>query len=152
MTFRASASSTLGEGAHRGRVHTTAEGEHRWALPHEVEAIGMVVHRRVAVGGRGVGHHIGAGRDANTAQFDVGGRHTKRGEHNRRAAHELLDRSRREFGMFGEQHPLVRVIGQHLHGGGQLVTCGVGARVEQDRDEIDQLVVADPVAVFFGRG
>ena len=64
--------------------------------------------------------------------------------------HELLDRFRRELGMLGQQRPLVRMLRQHLHRGGQLVAGGVGARVEQDGDEVDQLVVGEPVAVVFG--
>ena len=52
--------------------------------------------------------------------------------------------------MLGQQRPLVRVLGQHLHGGGQLIAGGVGTGVEQDGDEVDQLVVGEPVAVVFG--
>ena len=82
------------------------------------------------------------------AQFDVGGSRAKRGEDDRRVAHELLDRLRREFGMQGKRRRLLRMLGQHLHRGGQLVARGVSAGVEEDGDKVDQLVVGEPVAVF----
>jgi hypothetical protein len=65
-------------------VHAAAEGQHRCrAAAGDVETIGVVLHRRVAVGGRGIGEHVHALRDENAAQFDVGGRDTKCGEGDR---------------------------------------------------------------------
>ena len=45
-----------------------------------------------------------------------------------------------EFGMLGEQRPLVGVIAQDLHRGGQLVAGGVGAGAEQAGGEHAELV------------
>lgn len=41
------------------------------------------------------------------------------------------------------------MCGQGLHGRGQLVAGGVGAGVEQDDGQVDQLFVAQPIAVVF---
>ena len=65
-------------------VGTTAKGQHRCrTLPGDVDTIRGVVYRGIAVGGRGVGEDATALRDENAAQFDVGGRDTKRRKDNR---------------------------------------------------------------------
>ena len=68
-------------------------------------------------------------------------------EVDRRVAQEFLDGRGANSGRLRQQLPLVRVVGQHLHCGGQLVAGGVGAGVKQDHGEVDKLVVGQPVAV-----
>ena len=55
-----------------------------------------------------------------------------------------------QLGMLGQQGPLVGVIAQHLHRGGELVAGGVGAGHQQAAREHEQFVVGEAVAVVFG--
>lgn len=67
-----------GEVGTEAMVRPTTEGQHRCrALPSDVETVGVVIDRGIAVGGRGVGEDAGALRDENAAQVDVGGRDTR---------------------------------------------------------------------------
>ena len=125
------------------------QGRRRFAG--NVEAIRIVVDGWVAVGGRGVGDDECAGWEDDAAELDIVDRDTQRGEDDRRMTDQFLNSLRREFGMLGEQRPLVGVRAQHLYGCGQLIAGGVGSGVEQDRDEADQLVVGEPVAVVLSR-
>ena len=53
-------------------MHAAAEGQQgRGRLAGDVQAFGIVVDRRVAVGGRRVGDDVGARRDKDAAEFDV---------------------------------------------------------------------------------
>jgi hypothetical protein len=79
--------------------------------------------------------------DADGGEFDVDEGFAQCLEDDRRLAHDLGDGLRCQFGMFGEQRPLVRIVTEHLHRDGQLAARGVGSCVEQGGDEIDQLVV-----------
>ena len=72
------------------------------------------------------------------------------GEDDRGVPDKFLDGLRRQFRMVGQQRPLVGVVGQDLNRGGELVAGGVGSGVEQDRNEVHQFVVGQPVAVVFG--
>jgi hypothetical protein len=46
-------------------------------------------------------------------------------------AHDFLDRTRCEFGVFTQQRPLGGVVAEDIEGGGQLVASGVGAGAQQ---------------------
>ena len=52
--------------------------------------------------------------------------------------------------MLSQQRPLVGVIAEHLHRGGELVSSGVRAGNQQTHDQHAQLVGVEPVAFVFG--
>ncbi|KZS68389.1 hypothetical protein A4G27_09550 [Mycobacterium kansasii] len=132
-------------------VPSTAEGQHRRrTLPGDVETIGFVVDRGVAIGCRGAGDNARARRDADIVEFDVvdGNPHTA--ESDWEVTDQLLHRARCQLGMLDQQRPLAGMVGENLHRGGQLITGGVGSGVEQDGDEVDELVASKALAVVFG--
>ena len=132
-------------------MRAAAEGEHGpWAVAGDVEAVGVVVDVGVAVGGGGVGQDDRAGRDDDPAEFDVFCGHADAGEDDRGVAHGLLHGVGCQFGMFGQQRPLVGMIAEDLHGGAQLIAGGVGSGAEQRGGEHEQFVVGQAVTVVLG--
>src|SRR6202042_2752200 len=62
----------------------------------------------------------------------------------------FLDRIGGQLRVLGQERPLVGVITEHLHRGGELVSSGVGAGNQQTHDQHAQLVGVEPIAVVFG--
>ena len=84
-------------------VDAAAERQHRRGVfPGDVEAIGIRVHRGVAVGRSGIGDNECACRDPDAGEFDVFDGDAHRGEDDGGVAHRLLDGLGRELGMLGE--------------------------------------------------
>ena len=89
------------------------------------------------------------GRNEKPSDLNVVDGGAERAESDRRMAHVLLNGIACQFGMIGEQCPLVGVIAQYLHRGGQLVASGIGASHQKARDEHAQLVSAETITVVF---
>ena len=132
-------------------LDAAAERQHRRrTLASDVEVVRLIEYSGIAVGGGRVGDNQRAGRDGDAGQFDVLLGDARRREDDRRVAHHLFDGVGREFGALRQQRPLVGVVAEHLHRGGQLVTGGIGAGHQQCRGQHQQLVVAQAVAVHLG--
>jgi hypothetical protein len=80
------------------------------ALAGDVEALRVLVHGGVTVGGRRVGDDHRAGRDGVSGEFDVRECDPDRADHDRGMTHQFLDRIRCEFEMLGQQCPLVGMV------------------------------------------
>ena len=106
-------------------------------LAGDVEAVGIVIDGGVAVGGGGVDDHVRAGGHPHAVEFDILDGLADGAENDRVMAHELLDCLRCEFGMLSQEGPLLGVVAQILHGGGQLIAGGVGACHQQAFREHD---------------
>ena len=91
------------------------------ALSGDVEAIGVVVDGGIAVGRGSVGKDQCASRDDDPGEFDIIEGSAERCRKRRAMTHGLLDGIARQLGMLGQQCPLVGVIAQYLHRGGQLI-------------------------------
>ena len=114
-------------------MNAAAEAQHgRRICAGDVEAVGIVVDGRVAVGRGSVGEHERAGGNSDLRELDVFGGLAHGRENDRAMAHELLDGLRCELGMLSQEGPLLGVVAQDLHGGGQLIAGGVGACHQQD--------------------
>jgi hypothetical protein len=84
------------------------------------------------------------------AEFDILDGLAHGAENDWAVAHELFDCLRCELGMLCQQGPLLGVIAQIAHGGGQLIAGGVGSCHQQGRREHGELVGGESVPVVFG--
>ncbi len=73
---------------------------------------------------------------------------TRRAPHRAEVPHGLLDRPCRQLGAFGEERPLVGVLGEQRDGARQLVAGGVGARHQHRLGQHRHLVGREPVSVL----
>ena len=132
-------------------VHAAAEGQYRrCSLAGDVDAVRVVVDRRITVGRSGIHHDHRAGGEEVAVELDVLDDQAKGSAGDRRVAHGLLDRAHRQFGVLLEQLPLLRVLAQHVHRGGHLVAGGVGARQQQAAGEHAQFGGVEAIAVVLG--
>ena len=97
----------------------------------DVEAVGIVVDGGVAVGRGAVDDDERAGRDGDPGEVHVVDGQAHGAEADRGVAHGLRDRHRREFGMLGQQCPLVGMVTEGVHCCGQLIAGGVGSGDQQ---------------------
>ena len=69
--------------------------------------------------------------------------------HGRAHAHDFFDSSPCQLRIFTQQFPLVRVLDEHVHGQGDLVTRGVDAAENGENDHVVQFLIAQRGFVFF---
>ena len=132
-------------------MHAGAEGLHRvGAIAGDIELVGFVVDGGIPVGRGGVGDDQCAGRDHDSGEFDILEGDAQGAPGDRGVPHRFLDRVGGQLGVLGQQCPLVGVIAEHLHRGGELVSSGVGAGNQQAHDQHAQLVGVEPIAIVFG--
>jgi hypothetical protein len=65
-------------------------------------------------------------------------------------AQDLVHGGGEEGGVGGQALPVVRVLGQHLHGGRELAAGGLRAGEHEAGDHGDDVVVGEPVPVDLG--
>ena len=132
-------------------MHAGTEGLH-WvrAIASDVELVGFVVDGGIPIGRGGVGDDQCAGRDHDSGEFHILEGDAQGAPGDRGVSHGFLDRIGGQLGVLGQQRPLVGVIAEHLHRGGELVSSGVRAGNQQTHDQHAQLVGVEPIAIVFG--
>ena len=142
---------TPGQVGAQAVVHAAAEGQYRRrAFAGDVDAIGVVVDARIAVGRSGIDQHHRARREDVAVELGVLDHQAQGAARDRRVAHGLLDGVHGQVGIVSQQLPLLGMLAQHLHRSGHLVAGGVGARQQQTAGEHPQFGGVEAIPVVLG--
>ncbi len=119
-------------------------------LAEDVERVGVVPARRVAVRRRHVHRHRRALRDQHALDLDVARRRAPDAGERRLPAQALLDRLRHERAVVAQRLELVGVREQPEQEVARRAVRGLGAGREQQPQEGEDLLVGEPLAVELG--
>ena len=122
----------------------------RLALRRDVELLGRGQALAVAVGTEGGDHHDRVLGERDVAVDDVLEHDPAVERDDRLVAHDLLDGLRHELGALAQQRPLVGMLGEQPDPVSELALRRVDAADEHVEHEVDQLVVAQPIALVAG--
>ncbi len=125
----------LGERLADTGVDAGTEGEVRMALARHVEAIGIRVAIRIAIGGGDQQQHLGIGRNGDAVDRDRLGRGAPDMRRRRAMAQPLVEGRRQQRRVGAYRLPLRRIGRQRLDGEADGVGRGVHARREEGADE-----------------
>ncbi len=119
-------------------------------LSSDVERLGVGVHRRVTVGDRQRRSNERAFRKQDTLVLDVDARDPAGAAHRTEVTHRFFHRTGSEFGLIGQELPLIGVVGEQCDRAAELVARGVGTAHDHGLNHHHEFVLAQLVAGFLG--